>query len=552
MKTEKNKKFHLFFYFLVFSVIIYLTFILHSGGEANDIEKNIIENAKPLDRSLYYVNTQWMFNGNIMQYSSYILLEKRLNKQRIEATFFQNVQVDKNQIACLVQNIRLNIEFRLNNTIVYDTVSKIAKKISCDISDYELNIEEIAVAIIINTEYGEDKFPIGMINYQIPEIIEVQEPRLPNVGLCINYVSSVYKGIYDWVKLQEKFKFAEIIIHDGSPDRSLKKLFGSNYNSNFLTIRDYNLTFNEICATKQINSYQTVYQSSFASYFNLCQQFHQMWFASINPFENHHNHISPNDCYISLGYKYEFVALFDLDELIIPRNYDRLKIIQSEDIYKCKENNKELCNLNPSSIPMYDYLVNIVNENFNYDISKLRSIAFYHGAYLIPNSIEIDVMNRIKEISDKIESKTLNETFPIRINYGLNLLINENDTEYILYLSKLYTEFSCFYNNYLSKMENFDKNLIRYLYFMTGAQIRLPKSIHYSKNVYILFTHDAFAFNDDSYILYPPWNQSHINSHFRADLEPFFRNNFQITIKDFSFDFEYTYFLLQTYSKICK
>ena len=86
---------------------------------------------------------------------------------------------------------------------------------------------------------------------------------------------------------------------------------------------------------------------------------------------------------------------------------------------------------------------------------------------------------------------------------------------------------------------------------MTGSGIRLPKSIHYSKNVYTLFTHDARTFHNQSIILYPPFNQSHINSHYRADLEVFLRNG-RASIKDLCFDFEYTYFLLKHYSKFCK
>ena len=86
---------------------------------------------------------------------------------------------------------------------------------------------------------------------------------------------------------------------------------------------------------------------------------------------------------------------------------------------------------------------------------------------------------------------------------------------------------------------------------MTGSGIRLPKSIHYSKNVYTLFTHDARNFNNESKILDAPFNQSHINSHFRGDIQGFLWQG-RASIRHFSFDFEYVYFLLKNYSNFCK
>ncbi len=511
---------------------------------------------KPLDKSPYYENSQWMYNGNSMQYSSYIIVENE-NKLKIESNIFLNKETDN--LICFIRLLRYEKTLRLNLVEIFPTSSRIAHKIECGLnlneSKYKFKLDEIGFAVIIDDEYSvkeeSGRFSYELINYQIPEIIKISEPRLPEVGLCVNYVSHIYNGIYSWIELNRQFKFAEIVLHDGSSERKLKSLFQNKFDSQFLHISDYNLTYEEICQSNQIKFLMSKVQNIPASYMEVCNNFHTNWFASINSYDNHHNHVSPNDCYSRLSYKYEFVALFDLDELIIPRTYDPLNMIKSKEIFKCEKNSK-LCDLNPIlSTSMYTYLKKIIQDNFEYDITKLRSIGFLHGAYLIPNDVEKNVMNTIKDIALKIESNTLTGPFPIQVNFGFVLEINENDKDYVVYLNKLYNEFTCYYNKYLSNITNFDKNFIRYLYFMTGSDIRLPKSIHYTKNVYTLFTHDARTFHNESFILYPPWNQSHINSHFRGDIQTFLWNG-RASITKFSFDFEYAYFLLKNYSDFCK
>ena len=555
IQTEKRKMI-IIYYLCAILMTFYLLFIISSDTLPQNLTIHTYNTTtlSPLNKKLYYENSKWMYNSNIMQYSAYVIV-KGENSFQIESNFFLNYATEN--IICLARLLRSERTLVLDVKRLYSTVSRIAKKISCElnINHNEIRLDEIGIAVIIADEYSNDdqngKFPYSMINYQIPEIIEVREPRLPDVGLCINYVSNAYQGIYNWVELHKQFKIAEIIMHDGSPEKSLKRLLNNKFDSNFLNIRDYNLNYYEICESDQIKSFVKNFPTFSSNYMQTCKFFHQSWFAQIDPFDNHHNHLSPNDCYSRLSYKYEFVALYDLDELIIPRSYDPLQIIKSKEIYECEKKNKLLINLNPISTSMYDYIKRVVKENFNYDISKLRSIGFFHGAYLLPNNVENKIMNRIQEISSKINTNSLTETFPIRINFGFELVITEDDKDYVVYLNKLYKEFTCYYDKYLSKIANFDKSLIRYLYFMTGPEIRLPKSIHYSKNVQILFTHDAHAYNSDSFILYPPWNQSHINSHFRADLQPFFYGG-EASIRDFSFDFEYSYFLLKNYTNFCK
>ena len=200
---------------------------------------------------------------------------------------------------------------------------------------------------------------------------------------------------------------------------------------------------------------------------------------------------------------------------------------------------------------MYEYFRRLIKKSFPHEISKLRSIAFSHAAYLIPNDLQASILTQIKSFAEKFENNDSNFSFPVRVNvHGHGLEIQEADKNYVIQLNKFYNSFMCYYESYLKKIPNFDFNLLRFLYFITGPRKRLPKSIHYTKNVYSLFTHDAIHYAKDSIILEAPWIDTHVNSHFRADLSVFFGNE-ENSIRGLNFDYEYLFFLLQRYTDYC-
>ena len=447
-----------------------------------------------LNKDIYHLNNNWMFNINLMQFSSYIIIKNDKNRN-VEGMVYVNGDPSTKNLRCLLFSTELKKLIVLDVKFMYRAAIPYVRKIICEFDDdpnFDLNYA--VVAIVFQSDFNLDsnnpsRYTTEIINYHIPQIIFVQEPRIKDVGICLQFVSRVYPGIYNWVQLHKDFKAAELVMYDGSHDKSLRNLLSKSFQKPFVDIYDYKIGQNEICQNKIILSYKDKFPNIYEKYKNTCFQTFQNTIA--RGYDGNHNHLSANDCYIKLNYKYEFVTLYDLDELIIPRFYDGSKIMESTASYVCT-NTSHVCSLKPILLSMYDYFKRIIKSSFPHDISKLRSIEFLHAAYLVPTEMSINVLNQVKNFAEKFESNTFKENFPVKVMIGSHSMrITESDKNHVIKLNKFYNAFLCYYEKHLKKIPNFDENLLRYLYFMPGPYKRLPKSIHYTKNVYSLFTHSA-------------------------------------------------------------
>jgi hypothetical protein len=94
----------------------------------------------------------------------------------------------------------------------------------------------IAAAIILEADYkheinfkkfsyfGINYYPYDMVNYQLFDFIEEKSPRLAAVGICLQYGSQITTGISNWIQFHKNFQVDKIIMHDGSPTRTLGEL----------------------------------------------------------------------------------------------------------------------------------------------------------------------------------------------------------------------------------------------------------------------------------------------------------------------------------------
>ena len=301
-----------------------LQYLLEESSSQKVLQKNqsketTTEKDEIINKELFYSNNNWMFNINIMQFSSYIII-KEANNRNIEGMVYVNGDPNEQQLACLLYSstgLQKPIILKVKN--MYKAAVPYVRKIVCEFEETsDFNLKEIVSAIIFENDFDMNendasKYPRGIINYQIPDIITVQEPRIKDVGVCLQFVSRVYPGIYNWVKLHKDFKAAELVMYDGSSDRSLKYILKSNF-TDFCETREYKIRENEICDVNTIRSYKEKFPNYFQQYRDKCSEcFHNT--ISLN--DGNHNHLTANDCYIKLNYKYEFVTLYDLDEVSV-------------------------------------------------------------------------------------------------------------------------------------------------------------------------------------------------------------------------------------------
>ena len=407
----------------------------------------------------YYKNHQWMFNVNVFQYSSYLIV-KNSSHLRIEIlTFVQNAQNKRlkgNYFSCHVKNKETLEVQRVPVIAVYRLVLDHIYKIVCLFDKERIKTEasfnNMVVAGVANDDFDMEfkwtnNFPLSMINYQRPKIIKEENPRLPKVGVCVNHISSVYSGIYNWVKMHEYFQATEIVMHDASQNK-LRHLLYPKFKTTFVEIREYNII--NICATYQIKMKEKWHAKNYNRYKKHCEKFQR------NIFYDHgtHNHLSVNDCYSSLSYKYEFVTLYDLDELILPRAHNILDIVKTNESFQCT-NLTHICSYKPI-MNFYDYLKGLVKNEFNESITNLRSIAFHHSIYLFPEDFQTILFQNLKNIVCQIKSNSKN--FPFSLNTGGKLgfyhsfTIDEKDKDYAIYLSEKYDEIACLFDKIIKKI----------------------------------------------------------------------------------------------------
>ena len=262
-----------------------------------------------------------------------------------------------------------------------------------------------------------------------------------------------------------------------------------------------------------------------------------------------------------LKQKYEFIGYYDLDEFVFPRTTGLIKDQQST--FTCNSISS-ICALTPFKNKfqanddnyIYNYLNFLIDKDLNgREKDKLRSILFNHVAMLIPDYIEKQLMLDLGLIIERIKNSTNStDLFPLTLylskppfTHGHSFVIEKTDIELIKDLYKSYVDLiPCIYKSNLQTVaeRGIQKNSIRYLYYVTEANERMGKCIHYYKNVKSLFVHYAEESTSDSWSFSPSYSDAHVLSHFREDVSEIYGRNHVGTIQKLNIDFEYIFFLL--------
>jgi hypothetical protein len=345
------------------------------------------------------------------------------------------------------------------------------------------------------------------------------------------------------------FKVDEIVIYDGTPNNGLTKVlkdsFGDDERINAVSFK---ITLNNMCnETIILKQFKELINVNLKNYLKeSCENFFEKTFNQ--SFENKRwafEQTTGNDCFSVMSRKHEFIAYYDIDEYIFPRQL-------SYSINNFSDNNSSICkiaSLNSDS-RFYNYVMSVVENNRNgRDISQLSSIRFQHNYLLMPNVAEKKL---IFDLGSLIQTnKTLN--FPFKIHFANSsrwLTIEKNDLEHVEYLFKTYNNFiNNVYEQYIKKLGEIDESLLRYTSVLTENNHHSSKEIHYYKNVKSIFNNNAKDTARNTWKILAPSNN--FISHFRTDLTNFYEENIGGSIKKLNFDFEYIFFLLKKFSKFC-
>ena len=449
-----------------------------------------------------------------------------------------------------------------------------------------LDINEIMAAVIWNNNYDKYlnekkllerihkpnvKLPYSLINYQKPTILKSIEPRLPSVGMCVNYCYSVPSQLLNWFDYHLSMGIKEIVVYDSMEDKKLTQVLKEKYGKDErINIISYNISVDDLCGEEILFTQYTkssIDPKIIKYLVKSCKELYNDEFRERYEWRYMHEEITGNDCFTFLREKHEFIGYYDFDEFVFTRQMDLVSDFYDKNLfYSCNnESRSSICKLNPfrnkKGDHYYTYLNNLIEmERNGRDRNKLGSIKFVHAIYM-PYDAGNKLIKEIGLLIDKIEKhkNTFSSLFPLYLyvsmepyNGGHLFSVNIDDLEYIKYLYKAYnTIISCVYEKYLNKSMNLDTTLMRYLFYITESKERAQKEIHYYKNIKSVFVHFAEEKSKDSWDVIPSSvYTSHILSHFRSKIV---YSDFNATgsVQKLNVDFEYTFFSLQQFSKFC-
>jgi hypothetical protein len=362
---------------------------------------------------------------------------------------------------------------------------------------------------------------------------------VPAVGLCVHntWTFSSDSIIIDWIKLQLSFGIAEIRFYDATKFKNLTKIVLENFakENSRLTILPFD-KFN-ILENYIESLFNGVLTKTFPTKLKIIMLNRQQDIFS-RVLKTSAGHITLNDCFTNLRLKYEFIAHYDLDELLLPRVFDNNQFFENKKAYTCSKSDSAVCSTNPFKISsfgnnhMYEYIKSLIeNESNGRNIEKLSSINFRRTLTFKPKKeIEIKLINDLKNIIDNSNKNSLN--FPAEVfvqtnhlqKYGHKFIIKKEDTDYVKFLYNTYTRFLSFVDDqYLSNIsKSFNSSFVRYLFYHQKENDYKPKKVHYYKNVYSVFTHWAVDFENDIWELMPSPYSGHLVHHYRDKLNFFF------------------------------
>ena len=268
------------------------------------------------------------------------------------------------------------------------------------------------------------------------------------------------------------------------------------------------------------------------------------------------DHITLNDCFIVFRHKYEFIAHYDLDELLLPRRYNINEFSEKKHALTCSNTNYVCSKITPfENNNMYDYIKSLIeSKRDKRNLDKLSLINFRRTITFKPQQIiEIKLINDLKNIIDnsiKFPTEIFVQTNHLQ-KYGHRFIIKREDIDYVRYLYKTYNSFfSCANNRYLRNITNINNVFVRYMFYHQNEQDYKGKKVYYYKNVYSVFTHWPLDYEKDTWNVVPSPDSGHLVQHYR-DKHEVRSKNYTESIRNIGYDFEYIFLILKKFTNIC-
>jgi hypothetical protein len=510
------------------------------------------------------LNNEWTINGNIVQYSSFVILVET-NLIKIEVLALSNKRyLDTtdlhNNIKCV---IKMKNDFKLYITSPYDIVAipfmetndipSTLWKFQCfyKFSNQEnfLDSKDLAVSLVDVNDFKSNKknsiflnnkavLSINYIQYQKPAYFNLFKPKKKAVAHCVHLLRGLDHTrtvrILNWIELQRKIGIKKIRLYVLDVEESVIQLIKKKYSQDFIEIIFHHTNLKDVCK-KQIERLENYPNSLFyQKLYDYCKTaFEKHYNISKILVLNAHERINTNDCFYNYKYEYEYVTNYDIDEIILPRNID----YNDNNNANCENSLKNSQNY---TYNIYDYADRLFSK---YGKKKTSCISFENVMFL-PNNKNLDTFllnlyNNKKHLTTIVLHGEENKT----VQYKCDSKTKFSYSKTIYKYSNLY---KCLKNKYKSYInDTVDGNFNNAIASLMN--MREGKSIFNTDNTEGINQHYASIEKSFTYRIKIPLKLGYA-SHFRESFNKFFYNQ-QYPIDFVLVDIEYYLFLINSFLK---
>lgn len=263
-----------------------------------------------------FEDLRWIFNGNIIQYST--LYSSQQDYILFETLIFSNSE-NINKFKCLILNASKIIVQKVYNISEKQFELDIGYVVRCKLKATKFsNAYPLYIAIVQDFNFTMSQ---KLVHFNRVFPVNKPEKSTPKIILCSGVVRFItrklFQKIFGWISINKQLGYSKIrLSYLDFPNNYLKRInhtFGT-----FVEMIPYSCHLEKIC------SYLVGFNYSY------CLEYYQDKFIKCThgrtPHDDlilaHHQIMTYEDCLLRNKYEYEFMANFDVDELILPRGKD--------------------------------------------------------------------------------------------------------------------------------------------------------------------------------------------------------------------------------------
>ena len=386
---------------------------------------------------------------------------------------------------------------------------------------------ELQVYIDIDNQTDSTRHPMRV---KIKHFRSVAPKRHSLICSKLFYFGKNHASAFEWwIELNRMHGYHRLVIYNNSIEGSDK------FDRVFQQQRDFVEIIQYQCIPNFIDKDNT--NKSFIRSFN---EFEAYYKREALYYHMHFEFITLNECYFENMDKYEYIAVYDQDESIIPRRIKNYMQLDNKQIDLNVFGNDSQCLDQSRSISSYmSYLKSELNMLNNTN----TTFHFNMGIYLNHELFEAVIERFLNSTNNQTGGNySFNVDYPNDINFkgdrGLNFNVvvkNEAEHRYAKYLKEFYYEKIRPFlvsNNLSALPSQFNR-----FFLLTGESTTwmCGKTIHNTRSSHWVSTHYPEG-NNFLNVLWTPIRYG-FNSHFRSSLKDIHEKN--ISISDFKFDLNY-------------